>query len=469
MTQIHRTPVAAGRFYPAEADALSGAVQTAFARAARVAPPSPAKPRAIIAPHAGFAYSADIAALAHAETEGHSYRRIVVLSPSHKHAFDGMAVPSQDGYDMPGFSMALHKGARKDLIATGLVMELDAAHEAEHGIETQLPFLHHLHPKARLVPVVIGDCPVPRVAELVDHLADEATLFVLSSDLSHFLDLKTGGLRDLDTASRIERADLAAMRASDACGIRAIAGYLASDAGRGARVLRLGLYNSSHHSGDTARVVGYGAWRFSDPGEDLLSPTHRGDLLRAARHVLHLACHGRPSATLDMSTFSPRLHTVAASFVTLLRDGNLRGCIGSMAAHRPLVQDVVDNTLKAGFRDARFKPIAAQELPQLDIKISVLSRPTELSFSSEASARRAFDKGAHGLILTDGKHRGVLLPQVWDQIGTKTDFLTALKRKAGLPEDHWSDTLRLFAFHSEVFDDSARPKTRVARGVSETA
>ncbi|MDA7430182.1 AmmeMemoRadiSam system protein B [Primorskyibacter aestuariivivens] len=469
MTQIHRVPVAAGRFYPAEADALSKAVQTAFARAERVAPPSLAKPRTIIAPHAGYAYSADIAALAHTETAGHSYRRVVILSPSHKHAFDGMAVPSQDGYDMPGFSVALHKGARKELIGAGLVTELDAAHEAEHGIETQLPFLHHLHPKARLVPVVIGDCPVPRVAELVDHLADEATLFVLSSDLSHFHDLKTGGLRDLETASRIERGDLAAMRASDACGIRAIAGYLASKSGRGARALRLGLYNSSHHSGDIDRVVGYGAWRFSDPAEPVLSDAHRHDLLRAARHVLHLACHGRPSATLDMSSFSPRLHTVAASFVTLQRDGRLRGCIGSMAAHRPLVQDVVDNALRAGFRDERFQPITAKELPHLDIKISVLSRPAELSFSSDASARRAFDKGAHGLILTDGKHRGVLLPQVWDQIGTKTDFLKALKRKAGLPEDYWSASLRLFAFTSESFDDADRPRTRVMRAEAATA
>mgnify|MGYP001544823000 FL=1 len=133
----------------------------------------------------------------------------------------------------------------------------------------------------------------------------------------------------------------------------------------------------------------------------------------------------------------------AACFVTLNESGQLRGCIGSLEARRPLAVDVCENAYAAAFRDPRFAALTEPELDKLDLSISVLTPARAMQFESEQDLIRQLRPGVDGLILTDAGRRGTFLPSVWEQLPEATDFLRHLKLKAGLPADHWSDGLRV--------------------------
>ncbi len=132
-----------------------------------------------------------------------------------------------------------------------------------------------------------------------------------------------------------------------------------------------------------------------------------------------------------------------ASFVTLTQQGALRGCIGSLEAHRPLLEDVRANAVAAAVRDPRFPPLRAQELPHTRIEVSLLSPAIDLEFESEAQALALLRAGIDGVVLRFDHTRGTFLPQVWESLPRPEDFLAQLKRKAGLPADFWHRDIRL--------------------------
>ena len=140
-----------------------------------------------------------------------------------------------------------------------------------------------------------------------------------------------------------------------------------------------------------------------------------------------------------------------ASFVTLHRQGELRGCIGHLEGVQPLVVDVAENAFAAAFRDPRFPPLAEPELAGLALHISVLTPATELEFESEQDLVAQLRPGIDGLILQEGAARGTFLPSVWESLPDPHQFLAQLKRKAGLPSDHWSERIRVFRYETEAF------------------
>lgn len=148
----------------------------------------------------------------------------------------------------------------------------------------------------------------------------------------------------------------------------------------------------------------------------------------------------------------PGLQAPGACFVTLHRHGELRGCIGSLQAYRPLVQDVVENAYAAAFRDPRFAPLSASELDGLELHISVLSAPQPLVFDDEADLLRQLRPGVDGLIIEETPHRATFLPSVWDSLPEKRDFLRQLKLKAGLPADYWSERLSAWRYTTQSFE-----------------
>ncbi len=148
-----------------------------------------------------------------------------------------------------------------------------------------------------------------------------------------------------------------------------------------------------------------------------------------------------------------RLRVQRATFVTLNRHGQLRGCIGHLEAIQSLVEDVAENAWSAAFRDPRFSPLTAAELDGLDIHISVLTPSAPMHFDSEADLLEQIRPGVDGLILEDGPFRGTFLPSVWESLPRKQDFWFHLKLKAGLSFDHWSDTLRLSRYGTESFPE----------------
>lgn len=171
-------------------------------------------------------------------------------------------------------------------------------------------------------------------------------------------------------------------------------------------------------------------------------PVERDTLLLLARESIERGLHGE-RATVRPSDFSGLLADDHASFVTLNQSGGLRGCIGTLEAHQPLVLDVSDNAYSAAFRDPRFPRLTAIELPQLTIHISVLTPATPMVFDSEDSLVEQLQPGIDGLILTRGFQRGTFLPSVWESLPDARDFLQQLKRKAGLPADFWSDDIQV--------------------------
>ena len=154
---------------------------------------------------------------------------------------------------------------------------------------------------------------------------------------------------------------------------------------------------------------------------------------------------------IDPNDYSPELQKHKATFVTLHRQKQLRGCIGMLKPVRPLVEDIAQNAWSAAFRDPRFSPLQADELDDLDIHISILGESRAMEFSNEQDLVEQIRPGVDGLILEDGYNRGTFLPSVWESLPTAADFLSHLKLKAGLPQDYWSDTLKVQRYTVEEF------------------
>lgn len=183
----------------------------------------------------------------------------------------------------------------------------------------------------------------------------------------------------------------------------------------------------------------------------MLSDVQRLQLVDIAWQSLRYGLeHGRPSQ-VDETALDETLSTPGASFVTLHRNEQLRGCIGSLEAHQPLATDVAQNAFSAAFRDPRFPPLDKDELKDLTLEVSVLTSPEAMTFSSEQDLLRQLRPGVDGLILEDSGQRGTFLPSVWESLPHPVEFLRQLKRKAGLPENHWSAETRLWRYTTEKF------------------
>lgn len=162
-------------------------------------------------------------------------------------------------------------------------------------------------------------------------------------------------------------------------------------------------------------------------------------LLRLARDAIATRFGETGKPTVDL----PALHEMGATFVTLTQHGQLRGCIGSLEAWRPLLDDVQDNARNAAFRDPRFNPLTAGELPLTRIEVSLLSAPELMQCNSEADALARLRPGIDGVIFSAGNRRATFLPQVWEQLPNPAEFMAHLKQKAGLPARYWGPDVHL--------------------------
>ncbi len=165
----------------------------------------------------------------------------------------------------------------------------------------------------------------------------------------------------------------------------------------------------------------------------------------AIAHQLSLA------AAPELSQLPDYLQHPGASFVTLEINRQLRGCIGSIEAYRPLGRDLTENAVAAAFRDPRFPPLSVQEYPSISLKLSILTSPESMEFESEADLLRQLLPGMDGLILSEGARRGTFLPSVWEQLPNPANFLNHLKQKAGLPAGYWSDSVQVERYRTEQF------------------
>lgn len=173
---------------------------------------------------------------------------------------------------------------------------------------------------------------------------------------------------------------------------------------------------------------------------------HGEDLVKLIVRSIEYGLAKNQPPKVAVNTFAKELQVKRATFVTLEKKGVLRGCIGTIVAYRSLVEDIVENAFAAAFRDPRFPPLQADERQDLSFSLSVLSPMSQMSFDNEEHFLEQLRPLIDGVLIQDGKHRSVFLPQVWDQLPEKADFLNRLRLKAGMAPDHWSDTFQAWRF-----------------------
>jgi AmmeMemoRadiSam system protein B/AmmeMemoRadiSam system protein A len=449
-----RPAAVAGSFYPGTSGELQFQLDRMLTAAYGYTPPGAKSPKAIIVPHAGYVYSGQIAASVYARLKPFAdrIRRVILIGPAHRVAFQGLAVPSSSAFATPLGLVSIDQDLIRELKVLPYIVEHDEAHRLEHSLETQLPFLQEVLNDFKLTPIVVGASAAGDLSDLLEQVwGGDETLIVISSDLSHYHDYDAARRIDGETCRQIEALNTGWIVPDQACGARGINALLTVARRHDLRATTLDLKNSGDTAGTRDRVVGYGAWSFTDNATTEISIDNRNMLLSAALRSIRFGMAQGRRPTVRLGTFEREIECVRACFITLQKDGQLRGCIGSLMPHRPLVEDVVWNAFAAAFEDSRFKPVTSKELNELDLSIAILGVPHDFPVASEADLAAQLRPHVDGLILQQRQKQALFLPHVWEQLPEPMKFIRHLKQKAGIASDEWSDDIQVQRFSTENF------------------
>lgn len=462
-----RPAVFAGQFYDRDPARLAAAIDGWFRAAGNPAFP-PGTLRALIAPHAGYIYSGAVAAKAYNLIRGHDIDTVVIIGPAHALAFEGCSIYPSGGFATPLGAAAVDAETAAALSkATGFGY-VAAAHAGEHSVEVQVPFIRRALPSARIVPIVMGR-PARRTVETLARglsavLAGRRALVVASTDLSHYLDADEARDKDERTMGWIRAGDTvriirdAEARDNAMCGGAAVAAALlyakAASPGGEIAVEILERTDSGSAGGPADRVVGYLAaavWtpRVAAAADVVLGAEDKAALIALARKAVDTFV--REGRILAPGNPAPAFRTPRGAFVTLRKEGALRGCIGYAEPVHTLWNAVLQAAVLAASEDPRFPPVRPGELAGLEIEISVLTAAREIADP------RAVRAGRDGVIVEMNGRRGLLLPTVAAENGWDRDTLLAQAcLKAGLPPDAWRQGARVRVFEAVVFREAGR-------------
>ncbi len=467
-TQKTRKPAVAGSFYPASAkeikSMLGGWLHLSGNNALT-------PPRAIIVPHAGYVFSGEVAASAYNRIpSGHQYKRVFLLGPSHRAGFAGASVDTVYSFaETPLGKVPIDTSLGKRLISEGkgaFTFWSEAAHDGEHCLEVQLPFLQMVFGDVPpIVPIVIGTerlSVIQNIAKALEPYFNEDNLFIISSDFSHYPSyedarssdlylaetITTGGLEEfLEALRQIDKKDFPG-QGTAACGACAIAVLLEMmDAqGRDSFSAEHVMYRNSGDSiyGDKDRVVGYNSivftssdhlFHFTQEEKEKMIATARASIYS----YLGLKYDGDDS---PVGVLKEKGYGV---FVTLNLNGNLRGCIGRFTSPSSLHSTIREMARSAAFDDPRFPALSKKEAPEIEIEVSVLSPLKRIQSIDE------FKLGRDGIYMIKGYNHGTFLPQVAKETGWNTEeFLGHCARdKAGIGYYGWKDA-ELYTYQTEV-------------------
>ncbi len=473
-----REPAVAGRFYAGTEAKLKKQVNNLLNNA--LTESLPGKPVALISPHAGYQYSGLVAAYGYNAIKDYDYKRVIVIAPTHRYArqVGGASILDVDHYKTPLGLIKLDVGICNNLINNPPYFgTFEKAHAVEHSLETQLPFLQMVLGDFKLIPILIGrlnDEIADFLAEKIKPFIDEDTLVVASSDFTHYghdygymPKFKEG-----DIESNIKKLDYGAFErilALDfdgfkrykgatgitACGFMPVALLLKllPDDVQG-KILRydtsgkqMGDFNSSVSYASIIFTRGKKSSEVIDENPSL-NDNEQLTLLKIARETLETYIKERklPDVNNGKYTFTQKLKEKRGVFVTLNKNGSLRGCIGHILPREPLFKAVMKNTINSSTNDMRFTPVSEDELSDLEIDISVLSPIKKITGPEK------FLPGKHGIIIRMLGSGAVFLPQVATEQGwNREETLCHLCKKAGLPAYAWKDDdMEFFIFTAEV-------------------
>jgi len=456
-----REPVVAGMFYPGEQDKLR--VQVAeLLKNARKAEDN-RKPFVLIVPHAGYKYSGSIAAIAYKQLIGHQYDSIIIIGQSHHAYFDGICVYKDGFFKTPLGMVEIDTELAELLIqAHPQIKFIPNVDTHEHSIEVQLPFLQYIFGNnMKFVPVLlssIGDCKILSDA-LVKYIRGKDVLIVISSDMSHYHPYQEACNIDRATLSYIEDMDIQGTLeqikkyhsigrcAWCAPGAVLTSMFLAEKIGID-DVVVLEYANSGDTAGGKNRVVGYCAVAMYKKITQVVIPKPMEQkLLKIARETLESYVKHRKVPEFKVT--EPELLIPRGVFVSLKKDGKLRGCIGFIQPRLSLYQAVIKMTIAAATEDRRFFPVTEEELKDIKIEITILSELKLIDKPEEIVV------GEHGIYIVKGLRSGLLLPQVAVEYNwNREEFLQNVCYKANLPPHAWKDKdTKIYVFTGRVFGE----------------
>lgn len=476
-----RMPAVAGQFYPADSTKLLTAIKDFLNDAVTK---NTGKPLALICPHAGYIFAGQIIADSYNQAKNYKYDLIVILGTNHTtEGFNKVALYPGNGFETPLGVSYIDTTVEEELMKSDDdCVFYETPHTKEHSVEVQVPFIQCVFPGVKILPVIIGAPDYEMCVKFGKALAVLAkkhnALIVASSDLSHYPAYDDAESVDENTLTAAASLDSKKLEAeiekqsskgtenlvTCACGEGPILCAIAAAKELGADCGTIISYANSGDCtvGNRQKVVGYGSVVYSinkDHPEDYKFSNHTSEekkfelndedkkyLLSYARKSIKQYLE---SETVPLArNFPPNLETNLGAFVTLRKNKDLRGCIGYMREDLPLYGVVGAMAIQSAFNDQRFHPLSEEELPQVEIEISVLTPYKPVKNDDEIVI------GRDGVVIKKNNRQAVFLPQVatemnWDKI----ELLENLCRKAGLQPDDWKDA-QLFTFQAKIFDES---------------
>ena len=458
-----RNPVYAGSFYPKNADELNRTIRDLIQEAQKnaVKLPKNKKLRALIFPHAGYIYSGLTAAHAALSLKSESFSKIILMGPDHRIGFKYIAISDADAFQTPLGVVPLDTCTHKLKKESHLFKSVPASDKQEHSLEVVLPFLQYYQKDFKLIPMVMGPGKIDAYAEAIASIGLSDALLVASSDLSHYLPYDEAVKKDKETIDMIITLQDKVFSSSKnaACGKIPILVLMNLAKKHHWHPMLLNYANSGDTAGPKNKVVGYAAIAFYEEAfmTDQKFDEKKGQILvKLARQTIGKELHHDAAETESVAAAldDPDFKVNRGTFVTLHKNGQLRGCIGSLTAAEPLAESVRHNAINAAFRDPRFSPLSSDELEQVDIEVSILTEPKPLNYEDGEDLIAKLRKNVDGVILRKGYHTATFLPQVWDQLPNPRDFLSHLCRKAGLAPDAWQTTkLEVSTYKVEYFEE----------------
>ena len=442
----------------------------------------------LISPHAGYDYSGSVAAYGYKAVKARPIRTVIIIGPSHFVDFDGISVYPEGAWQTPLGNVSIDSELAKTLIQHHPKISFyQPPFDKEHSVEVQVPFLQIALDNFEIVPIVMGKFSYEN-CQILSQALGEATkdrkdiLLVASTDMSHYHPYSQACEIDNLTIKELERFDPESLYSKlvteecELCGAAAVITALLYAKDKGSEEIEVLKYaNSGDVTADKRRVVGYlsaaiyanhaesgrekmdktpplkelgGSIPVDNENKDILSEKQKKRLLEIARKTIdEYVNNGRK---LDLTEDDPLLLKNMGAFVTIHKQGNLRGCIGNIIGLQPLYLTVRDMAIEAATDDPRFLAVSPDELREIDIEISVLSEPERVEDVNEIKM------GVHGVIVKKGFGSGVFLPQVAIETGwTREEFLSNLcAHKAGLSPDAWKDkNTELLSFTAQVFGE----------------
>ena len=456
MEQIEnvRESAVAGQFYSANPQLLKREVQ-GFLRDAKQTPVE-GRVRALVAPHAGYMYSGIVAAASYAKIPPGT-RKVIIIGASHRARYTGASIPNVAAYRTPLGKVLLAQEAQNLVQKPGFA-HLDQAHTQEHSIEVQLPFLQVALKDFEFIPILLGGGVNPaELAETLLPLVRQGFFLIASTDLSHYYPYEKAQNLDSVCCQAIPGLDYEAMKNCQACGWIPTVTVMKVAEKMGWTGTLLDYRNSGDTAGAKDKVVGYAAIAFTEKKGEHAMPSYtsgqdKSDLLKLARSVM--ASRLTNAEIQKPENPSGLLLEERGCFVTIHKNGQLRGCIGTIEPVQSLLEGVESNAYNAAFRDPRFPPLSAKELDDIEVEVSVLTVPQEITFTDGNDLLSKLKPGVHGVILSRGGRRSTFLPQVWDQLSNPQNFLIQLCKKGGMSPNCWQDPdTKVEVYEAEYFSE----------------